>query len=63
MKYKSLINLLYLWLHTEIKSKIYGEFYFFLPLAIEILQNNFNLEFLISNLHFWQNFTSKRKDD
>jgi hypothetical protein len=50
MKYKTLINLLYLWLETENQMQKSGGFSFHSLLAIETLQDHFISEILISLL-------------
>jgi hypothetical protein len=50
MKYKTLINLLYLWLDTENQMQKSGDFSFPSLLAIETLQHHFISEILISVL-------------
>jgi hypothetical protein len=62
--YKSLIILLYSWLHTRgEKKKFLAKFYyFFSPVMIENLWKHLNLEFLTFNFIFWRNFISKNRD-
>jgi hypothetical protein len=55
MKYKTLTNLLYLWLQTETQIKKSEDFYIFIFLSlliIEDLQNHFIFKFFILKFRF-----------
>jgi hypothetical protein len=61
--YKSLIILLYSWLHTKGKKKRFWQIFtiLFSLVTIENLLKHLNLEFLTFNFIFWWNFARKKR--